>query len=274
MLQKLLPLIGLLLVLAACNNKKASNNADDMAQFAEDTAFQAAHATPDSMTFQGQGQMIQFPTPDGKQASAYAVLTDQPSNKYLLVFHEWWGLNDYIKRESERLFDSLDNVNVLALDLYDGKIATSQEDAGKLMETVSQNRGEAIIKGALEKIGDQAEISTIGWCFGGGWSLKGGILAGDRGKATVMYYGMPVQNAKELAPIKADILAIFAKQDQWITPEVASKFEKLAKSTGKDIEVVSFDANHAFANPSQPSYNEQAAQEANKMALQFLRTHL
>lgn len=89
-----------------------------------------------------------------------------------------------------------------------------------------------------------------------------------------MYYGMPVQKAEELAPLKTDVLGIFAEKDGWITPEVVGNFEVLANATGKNVSVHQFDAEHAFANPSSPRYNEKAAQEANQLALDFLKEKL
>jgi carboxymethylenebutenolidase len=101
--------------------------------------------------------------------------------------------------------------------------------------------------------------------------LRSSILAGERGAGCVIYYGMPVEKASELAPLKADVLGIFAKKDGWINDKVVNKFEGLAKATGKKLEVQWYDADHAFANPSSPRYNEQAAREANKKTLVFLR---
>jgi len=51
-----------------------------------------------------------------------------PTKKYLFVIHEWWGLNDYIKQEAEKLQKEL-GVNVIALDLYDGKVTSDPKTA-------------------------------------------------------------------------------------------------------------------------------------------------
>ncbi len=246
-----------------------------MADFANDSSFQQAHDTPKKIDFSGTGQRLNFTTGDGKSSAAYLVPAQQNmGDKFLFVIHEWWGLNDFVKREVERLAAELPGVSVMALDLYDGKVATTREEAGKLMEEVNEDRARAIIQGAMGQVGSGARIGTIGWCFGGGWSLKAAIQAGDQAKACVMYYGMPMQDAAALAPLRAPVLGIFAKEDGWINPEVVDNFEKLAKATGKNITIRSFDADHAFANPTQESYNEAAAQEANAAALAFLKKNL
>jgi carboxymethylenebutenolidase len=250
------------------------DQADDMSDFAGDSSFQEQHDEPRDIAFEGRGEIISIPVANADAGRAYAIMSEAETEKYLFVIHEWWGLNDYIKQETERLAGELGDVHVIALDLYDGKVATTQEQAGEFMQAVSEDRARAIIQGAITMAGDEADIGTIGWCFGGGWSLKASIMAGGQGEACVMYYGMPVTEAKQLAPIEAPILAVFAEQDGWITPEVKNNFEKLADATNTELTTASFDANHAFANPTQESYLEDAAQEANAMALNFLKEHL
>ncbi|TAK37476.1 MAG: dienelactone hydrolase family protein [Saprospiraceae bacterium] len=258
----------------APGGEQQSHQGDSMAKFTSDSNFAKAHETPENIAFQGRGEMTEFPTSDGRTGKAYLVKPSAPANKFLFLLHEWWGLNDQIKREAERLADSLGNVTVMALDLYDGNATSDAGKAGELMNAVKPERCNAIINGALAVAGPDARIATVGWCFGGGWSLRSSILAAGRGAGCVMYYGLPVEKANELALLQADVLGIFAKKDDWINEGVVGKFEALAKATGKNLEVHWYDAAHAFANPSSPRYNEVAAQEANKLALDFLRQHL
>ena len=272
----LLPLFLLFCLFIACNNSQEKNNASSgsMAQFTKDNEFNDAHEIPSNLNLVEKGKPITFKTPDGKTASAYYLEAAEKTDKFLFVIHEWWGLNDHIKKEAERLFDEIGNVNVMALDLYDGNVATTREDAGKFMNMVTEERANAVINGALAYAGEDSKIATIGWCFGGGWSLKASILAGDQGHGCVIYYGMPVQKADQLVNLEAEVLGLFAEKDGWITPEVVNKFEALMKATGKKVTIKQFDAEHAFANPSSPRYEEKAVQEANAMALKFLKEKL
>ena len=166
------------------------------------------------------------------------------------------------------------NVNVLAIDLYDGKVAANPEEAGKLMKGVVQVRAEAIINGAIAYSGKSASITTIGWCFGGGWSLQASILAGKQGAGCVMYYGMPETDLAKLKKLNANVLGLFASKDQWINDKVVKQFEQDMKTAGKELTVKTFDADHAFANPSNPKFNKEAAGEAHVMAIDFLKKRL
>lgn len=266
---KKLCFLGLILLVVSCTQKSIDSD-KGMAVFANNKEFQKAHEAPKPFTYQERGKMIKFSTPDGKQGNAYSINRENAKATLILV-HEWWGLNNYIKQEADRYFDAVGNINVLAIDMYDGKVATTPEEAGKYMNTVTNERAESIIKGALTHIPVKMPVATIGWCFGGGWSLRASILAEDQGLACVMFYGMPVMEADKLVKLKAPVLGLFAEKDQWITPEVTQKFKDVMIATGKTVTINGFNADHGFANPSSPKYNEPAAQQANAIALKFLK---
>ena len=271
MIKHILAIAILALCFTACQSDKGKK---DMSDFADDKEFQEAHETPGEADADNSGKVIEFSTPDGNTAKAYALKSNKESKDYLFVIHEWWGLNDHIKEEAERFYNELDSVNVLAIDLYDGNVATDQDQAGEYMKAVKEERAEAIVKGALAYAGADAEISTVGWCFGGGWSLKASLLAGEQAEACVMYYGMPVQTPSEIAPLQAPVMFILARQDEWITPQVAKDFKTLMLENDKTLQLYSFDADHAFANPSSPRYVEQAATGANNATMQFLKDNM
>jgi carboxymethylenebutenolidase len=245
----------------------------EFAALGADKAFISSHASPLPFTFNAaKGKMITFTTGDGKDGKAFEVLADKQTSDYLLLFHEWWGLNDYIKQEAERLQKEL-SVNVVAIDLYDGKTTSDPEEAGNLMKQLSNERAESIINGAIAYIGKTANIHTMGWCIGGGWSLQAAILAGKQAKSCVLYYGMPESDPVKLKKLEADVLGLFATRDKWINEEVVNKFQQNMDAAGKKLSIMKFEADHAFANPSNPNYDKAAAAEANKQARNFLKGH-
>lgn len=221
-----------------------------------------------------KGNQISFETLDGMNGSGYELKSKKKTKNYLFVIHEWYGLNDYIKQEAELLSEQLENVNVIALDLYDGKVATTADSAMKFMSGAKTERLENIIKGAINYAGLDANIYTVGWCFGGMWSLQASILAGRQGAGCVMYYGRPETNIAKLQKLHTEVIGFFANQDRSISPEKVSEFENNMKVAGKKLTAYRYDAGHGFANPSNPIYNKEARDDAHAKTLAFLRSKI
>ena len=259
----------------ACNISCFNAETRDLIQAdAAQAGFAAFHETPKYFKYQNAvGETISFSSPDGKNAQGYFIKSKKKSKKWLLVIQEFWGLNDYIKKESDVLYNELGDVNVLALDMYDGKVSANRDSAAMLMRSSKPERLENIIKAAIEYAGSNAKIYTVGWCFGGGWSLQATILAGKQASGCVMYYGRPETNMEKLKSINCDVIGFFGNKDQGIKPEMVNTFEKNMKEAGKNIAVYRYDAGHGFANPSNPIYNKEATEDAHSKAIAFLKAH-
>lgn len=252
-----------------------SKSTETFAMLTHDEKFVAAHLEPLAFVLTNAiGKNISFKTEDGKEGYAYEIKADNPTDNYVIVIHEWWGLNDYVKQESEKLFSSIGNVNVIAIDFYDHKVAFTRDSASKYSGMLKSDRAEAIIKGVLNYVGSKARIATLGWCFGGGWSLQLSLMAGQQSKACVMYYGAPEENIEKLKTLNAPVLFIWPEQDKWINKELVTKFETNMKSLKKDLIVKSYNADHAFANPSNPKFNNEYAKDAFLQVITFMKSHL
>jgi len=270
----------LVLALSACQYAEPSANLamchdpndalEEFSLFANDKNFRNAHPSPLPTETIAEGEIIEYPVEDGANGKGYLLKAKKKTNKYLLLFHEWWGLNDYIKNETALWGKEL-GINVLAIDLYDGKVATTSDEAGALMKANDPKRSSAIILGAAKYLGDDANFRTMGWCFGGGWSLQAALLLKEKAKGCVVYYGMPEKDVEKLKTLQCAVLMIHPTQDQWINAEVVSDFETNMKAAGKKLSVHHYEANHAFANPSSPRYNEAEAKAARKVAKAFLK---
>ena len=253
-------------------------NADTREQFRQEAAtpaFAMLHETPNYYKLQNPtGVSVSFKAADGSTAMGYEIKSKTKTNKWVFVIQEWWGLNDYIKRESENLSTELGNVNVIALDLYDGKVAATPDSAMKLIQAAKTDRLENIIKGAIAYAGTDAKIYTIGWCFGGIWSLQTTLLAGKQASGCVMYYGRPETNMDKLKTLNCDIIGFFGNQDRSPSPEMVTKFETDMQTAGKKITAYKYDAGHGFANPSNPSFNKAAREDAHTKTIAFLKEHM
>ncbi|TDB64128.1 dienelactone hydrolase family protein [Arundinibacter roseus] len=247
---------------------------DGMKQFALDPAFQALHLTPLPLDYEGIGKKITFTAPDGKDASGYFIKAKKKSDKWLFVYQEWWGLNDYIRRQSDTFYKDLgEDVNVLALDMYDGQSTDNPQEAGKLMSGTSETRLTSIVQGGYAYAGTKAQVASVGWCFGGGWSLRSALLGGKNNVGSVMYYGMPTQDTEWLQTLNSDVLGLFATE-QRISKEVIAQFDANMKKAGKTLTYKIFPGVHGFANPSNPKFDEAGAKEAYGMALSYLKKRL
>ena len=194
----------------------------------------------------------------------------------VLVIHEWWGLNANVKHWTDRL--AADGYAALAVDLYNGVVATSRDGALEAMRSVDADKATKTLLAALRFLKEDKRVrakrrACIGWCFGGGWSLKLAIAAPDL-DAAVIYYGRLIRDAKQLAPIKAKVLGIFGNKDRGIPPKSVDAFEAAMIKANKSVEIHRYDANHAFANPSSARYDAKNAAAAWKRTRVFLRSYL
>ena len=251
------------------------SSTDAFAALSKEETFRLAHENPLPFVYESNvGEMVNFATPDGKTANAFLLKSAKKSNNWLIVYQEWWGLNDHIKKQAETFYNDLKDVNVLAVDMYDGKIATNREDAGKYMQEAKEERLNAIIEGMSKYVGKKAHIASVGWCFGGGLSLKSALFSGKKAVGCVMYYGMPVQDLAQLKTLNCDVLGLFAGREKWISPTVVADFEKNMKTANKSLTVKSYDAEHAFANPSNPNFDKIATADAYALAIDYLKKRL
>jgi len=131
----------------------------------------------------------------------------------------------------------------------------------------------AIIQGVIKQAGADASIYSVGWCFGGMWSLQTAILAGPQAKGSIMYYGRPETNMDKLKSIQCDIIGFFGNKDQAPSPTMVNDFEKNMIAAGKNLSVNRYDAGHGFANPSNPGFNPTATTDAYAKAIAFLKAH-
>lgn len=252
-----------------------SASPSEFANLAGDKQFIDVHQEP-AIQFQEEpaGEMITFPTPDGLTGKGYLVESRQSSKLFLFIFHEWYGLNSHVKNEADRFGESLPDVNVLAIDLYDGKIAENREMAGEYMQAVDNNRALSVISGAAEFTGDEGMIATLGWCFGGGWSLQASLELGSKSKACIIYYGMPEKDTARLAMLQAPVLGIFASKDSWINGAIVNDFENKLETLGKKFQLHTYEAEHGFANPSNSIFDEASTADAWARSLDFIMEYL
>ena len=196
----------------------------------------------------------------------------------IVVIHEWWGLNDWVKEQASKLADQ--GYVALAVDLYRGKVADNPNTAHELMRGVPEDRATRDLHAAVEYVKSQSNvkkdrIGSIGWCMGGGYSLDV-ALAEPTLAATVINYGHLATDPAALQKIHAAILGNFGGKDQGIPPEDVKKFEEALKKDGKQVDIKIYpDAGHAFENPNNKGgYRPDDAADAWQRTVKFLNETL
>ena len=192
----------------------------------------------------------------------------------IIVIHEWWGLNDWVKEQAAKLADQ--GYAALAIDLYRGKVAKTSDEAHEIMRGVPEDRAKRDLHAAFQYLVSQKNvkpnrIGAIGWCMGGGYALDVALqeptLAAD-----VINYGHLATDQNALKNISAAILGIFGGQDRGIPVEDVKQFQKSLQDMGKRVEIKIYsDAGHGFQNPNnKDGYRADDAADAWKRILTFL----
>lgn len=200
--------------------------------------------------------------------------TEQGNYPGVVMIHEWWGLNDNIKEMAREL--ASEGYIVLAVDLFDGNVAKTPEEARALVGGLKQDEATRKMREAANYLRDAektTKVGSLGWCFGGGQSLQ--LALNDGLDATVIYYGNLVTEKEKLLNINWPVLRIFGREDQSIPLEKVNEFEKALDDLGIKNEVHIYDGvGHAFANPTGPNYESEKTKDAWGKTLNFLNTNL
>lgn len=282
------PVLLLIAVLVGCAPEAGEGTADVAGEdyvarmaieHADDEPVPSEAATVDPASAVAT-ESVTYATIDGHPIAGYLARPRGESGSLpgIVVIHEWWGLNDNIRAMAERLAG--EGYAALAVDLYEGEAAESPERArelvGATLERASalQDNLNQAISYLREDIGVSG-VGTIGWCFGGGWSLNAALDNPERVDATVIYYGRLVTDPERLRALQTPILGIFGGEDTGIPVKTVREFESALARLDKPAEVHIYEgAHHAFANPSGTRYDAEAAEDAWQKTIAFFQGRL
>lgn len=196
----------------------------------------------------------------------------------LVVIHEWWGLTDWVKEQTQKLAEQ--GYVALAVDLYRGKVTSDPEVAHELMRGLPSDRAVSDLKAAFAYLGtrkdvDRDHIGSIGWCMGGGLSLQLAIHE-PRLAACVVNYGALPTDPNDLQQIGAPILGNFGAEDRGITPADVQAFEKSMRGMNRRVDLKVYDgAGHGFENSTNANgYRPDSAADAWARTVAFLNRAL
>ncbi len=226
----------------------------------------------------GNTQTVSYKSGDETVNSYLALPDGTGKHPAIIVIHEWWGLNDWVKEQTQQF--AAEGYVALAVDLYRGKVGTTPDEAHILMRGLPDDRGMRDLEAAFAYLSSRPDveankIGAIGWCMGGSWSIK---LAEDQPKlaAFVVNYGALPSDPATLAKIKAPMLGNFGADDKGIPPESVHVFQAAMKADGKKADIKIYQgAGHAFQNPNnKDGYRKDATEDADKRITAFFHSNL
>jgi len=225
------------------------------------------------------GSMVSFTQTSTKVNGYLALPQGEGTHPGIIVVHEWWGLDDWVKLQTDRL--AREGYVALAVDLYKGQVAKDGDTAHQLMSGLDEQEGINLLRAGADFLRGRSDvrahaIGVIGWCMGGRYAIR--LAAADPGiRAVVMYYGAPLTDPAAIRGLQAVVLGNFGGADKGPSPEQVRAFEKALKKAGKKVDFKIYPgAGHAFANENNAfgTYKAPAAKDAWVRTTAFLRREL
>lgn len=274
--QRLAHLLTLTLTLGAVHAANEGYGERVAAEHADDSPSANVDADDDNVLTETRD----YATLDGEPISGYLARPRTGSGPFpaVVLIHEWWGLNDNIRAIARRFADA--GYVALAVDLYEGEMAERPERARSLMEQAMErtDRLERNIEQAfyyLDVMPSTNRIGSVGWCFGGGWSLRTALMFPQELDASVIYYGELETDRDRLASLEVPILGLFGSDDSVFPEDMVREFGEVLTELEKSHEIHVYEgAGHAFSNPSGENYESDTAARAWARTTAFLNRYL
>ena len=174
----------------------------------------------------------------------------------VLVVHEWWGLNDYIRGRARKLAEL--GYAALAADIYgDGRTASTPAEATGLMNGILGDikKAEERLGAARERLAahpdvDADRIAAIGYCFGGAVVLHAARI-GMPLRGVVSFHGA-LGSFHKPAPgtVEAKVLVCHGAADALVPDSDIANFKQEMDAAKADYRFVAYPgALHGFTNP-------------------------
>jgi carboxymethylenebutenolidase len=231
---------------------------------------------------------------DKGEFPAYLISTEKTDLAVILI-EEIWGLNNHIKDVSERVASL--GYTVLAPELLGDtgifeKISpeiymemrnpeTRDEAQKKMREATAPLHTPEFGNDALAKLQVAfnllknrkiSKIGIMGFCFGGTYSYAFTAVNPEL-KACIAFYGQPPLD--KVSEINCPVMGFYGEKDKRLIDSLP-QLEMQMKEYNKDFTYKVYkNTGHAFFNnTNKMTYNKEAAEDAWKMAVDFLKKNL
>ena len=206
--------------------------------------------------------------------TAYVARPEKDVATGVLLIQEYWGINEHIRDLAGRF--ASEGYLCVAPDLYRGRIAADKDEAATLMQALPIEDGIKTIRKAMDAAKESYRIEAfaiIGFCMGGTFALRAACEIPELKAAAPFYGDIPQEDV--LKQLKVPTLFIAGERDAWINPQKVNGLKEVAKKYDLPVEVVSYDADHAFFNDTRPQvYDAEAAADAWRRVLNHFEKQL
>ncbi len=220
------------------------------------------------------GEIVTFPS-NGGTAQGYLAKPANGPGKGVIVFQEWWGLNDNIKGIADRF--AAEGFTALAPDMYHGKLTAEPDEAGKLLMALNIEQAAKDATGAIQYLKGitGGPVGTVGFCMGGALSLFAACNNGNDVGACIDYYGGHPAIKYNFAGLTAPVLGFWAENDAFANSNQPI-IEAGTKEAGVSYEGITYPGTgHAFFNEDHAgTFDKAAADDTWNRALAFYRANL
>lgn len=194
----------------------------------------------------------------------------------MIVVHEWWGLNDDIRRITDDL--AKEGYLALAVDLYGGRFTTDASEAMQLANEMKTTESMKVVAAAIEFLKAQprsnGKVGIMGFCLGGGQALAAASSVPGL-RCAVPFYGLPIASFQAFGPNSPHILGHYSESDAHVTPERTRALRDKAAAAGASFELHFYPGPHAFMRRADPAaFHEASATLAWARTLEFLGREL
>ena len=193
----------------------------------------------------------------GAALKGYLAYDDAKAGKRpgVLVVHEWWGLNDYVRSRVNQLAQM--GYVAFALDMYGKDVWTT--DPNKAKELMGHLQGTPLLRERASagldilrknQLVDPKRIAAIGYCFGGTTVLELAYAGADVAGVVSFHGGLTAPKPEDEGRIKAKVLVLHGADDGFISADAISAFQEGMRKTGADWQMAYFGGTvHSFTNP-------------------------
>ena len=206
--------------------------------------------------------------------TAHVARPEKDSAAAVILIQEYWGINDHIRDLAGRYAN--EGYLCLAPDLYRGKLAKNPQEASQFMQALAIEDGMETIRqtiAAAEAKYQVQKFGITGYCMGGTFALRAACEINKLQAAAPFYGDIPEEDV--LKRLKVPTLFIAGERDKWINPAKVNTLKEAARKYDLPVEVVSYDADHAFFNDTRPEvYDAEAAADAWRRVLDLFRKNL